>query len=240
MKNITSFSIKFFVVFMAFFAIALPFARAQYYYPYSNYNTTNYTTTAWQYQYQMPTEYYYGMPSYEYSFGGTYPSYNYNHGYYSYTPSYQYQPYSWNYGYSYDYGNPYVGYYGSSSSSHDDTPTVDTKSARNITDDSAQLRGEVDMEDFRNGRVFFVYGEDKNDVEDVEDEDSYNDVDEQGDDLQKVLIESDLDGDEEYSRTVYGLDDDTRIYFRICVEYEDNDDDDTLECGSVENFRTDD
>ncbi len=128
---------------------------------------------------------------------------------------------------------------GGGSSNNDDEPEVDTLSARDIEDDSAELRGEVDMNDFNNGIVFFVYGEDENDVEDVADEDAYNDVDENGDDLQKIKVDNDLDGDADYDAQVTGLDDDTDYYFRICVEYEDEDDDEVLECGDIEEFTTD-
>jgi hypothetical protein len=120
-----------------------------------------------------------------------------------------------------------------------DNPDVTTKSARNIEDTSAYLEGEVDMNDFSNGDVFFVYGEDKNQVEDVEDDfDTYNDIDEDGDDLQKVLVDGDLDGAEDYSTKVTGLDEDTRYYYAIGVAYEDEDDDDTIILGSVKSFTT--
>lgn len=246
MKKITAISIRFFLVFVALFFVAAPFVRAQYY-PYTNYyntTTTYYDTMSWQHQtypsYNYPDQYYVNTQPYYY------PDYVYNHNYnntpiYYYGGSYGYQtPYWGAYGYSqYNYGSPVVGYYGSSNSDSDDEPEVRTRSAQNITENTAQLRGSVDMQDFRNGRVFFVYGEDRGDIDGVEDEDRYNDVDENGDDIQKVLLESDLDDEEDYSRTVYGLDDDTRIYFRICVEYEDDDDDDVLECGNIEDFRTD-
>jgi len=125
------------------------------------------------------------------------------------------------------------------SSNNDDEPDAQTLSARDIRDDEAELRGEVDMNDFRDGIVFFVYGEDEDEVEDALREDTYNDIDERGDDLQKIRVDSDLDGQQDYERTVTNLDDDTRYYYAICVEYEDEDDDETLECGSVEEFRTD-
>ncbi len=149
-------------------------------------------------------------------------------------------PYGNAYGY---YGKKYSYYVGNprSGSSSDNEPKADTESATSIGDNDAYLRGEVDMNDFNNGRVFFVYGEDEDQIEDVEDDfDSYSDVDEDGDDLQKVLVDNDLDGDENYSKRVSGLDEDTDYYFTICVEYEDEDDDDTLECGDVEDFTTDD
>ena len=151
-----------------------------------------------------------------------------------------YYGYGSHYDDDYRYGpNYYIGRPRSGGSS-DDEPDVQTEDAEDIDDDRAELNGEVDMNDFRNGVVFFVYGEDEDQIEDVEDDfDSYSDVDEDGDDLQKVRVDSDLDGDESYSRDVTGLDDDTEYFFQICVEYEDEDDDETLECGGVEEFETD-
>lgn len=126
------------------------------------------------------------------------------------------------------------------SSRNDDEPNLNTRSAININDDSADLRGSVDMNDFNNGEVFFVYGEDEDEVQDVEDDfDSYSDVDEDGDDLQKVRVDSDLDGQESYEERVRNLDDNTKHYFSMCVGYEDEDDDDVIKCGSVLTFITD-
>jgi hypothetical protein len=123
---------------------------------------------------------------------------------------------------------------------NDDEPDVRDLDADDITDDSVELSGEVDMNDFNNGVVFFVYGEDEDQVEDVEDDyDSYSDVDEDGDDLQKVRVDTDLDGEEDYRRDIGGLDDNTDYFYTLCVEFEDEDDDDTLICASVEDFETD-
>lgn len=125
--------------------------------------------------------------------------------------------------------------------SNDDEPDVTTERAENIGDDNAELNGEVDMNDYNNGLVFFVYGEDEDQVEDIEDDyDTYDEVDEDGDDLQKVAVDYDLDHSASYARRVTGLDDNTDYYFQICVEYEDDDDDDVIECGGVEDFETDD
>ncbi len=119
-------------------------------------------------------------------------------------------------------------------------PDVTTDDVFNITDDSARLTGEVDMNDFSNGIVFFVYGEDESQVEDVADDyEEYTDIDEDGDRLQKELVDSDLDGFDDYSEMVDNLDNDTRIYFSLCVEFEDEDDDRTIVCGDTESFTTD-
>lgn len=122
----------------------------------------------------------------------------------------------------------------------DDEPIVTTRTATDIDDESAELRGTIDMNDFDNGRAFFVYGEDEDVVSDVEDDfNSYDDVDEDGDDLQKVLVDSDVDGFDELSENISGLSDNTDIFFSLCVEYEDEDGDSTLSCGTVREFTTD-
>ncbi len=128
---------------------------------------------------------------------------------------------------------------GDSNDNDDEESVVTTRSATDIDDESAELRGAVDMNDFDNGLAFFVYGEDEDAVYDVEDDfDSYDDVDEDGDNLQKVLVDSDVDGYEELSEDVSGLDDNSDVFFALCVEYEDADDDSTLSCGAVREFTT--
>ncbi|MEX0917691.1 MAG: hypothetical protein WDZ93_00890 [Candidatus Paceibacterota bacterium] len=121
-----------------------------------------------------------------------------------------------------------------------DGPDVTTEDADDVEENSAELRGEVDMNDFRNGIVFFVYGQDEDQVEDIEDEyDEYQDIDEDGDDLQAIRVDRDLDGDESYRETVWNLEKDEEYFFQICVEYENEDDDQTIKCGGVEDFETD-
>jgi hypothetical protein len=128
----------------------------------------------------------------------------------------------------------------SGGSNSDDDPSLDADNATSIDEDSAVLHGSVDMNDFRNGLVFFVYGEDEDQVDDIaSDYDEYGDIDEDGDDLQKVKVDSDLDGDEDYNYTARYLNEDQRIYFSICVEYEDEDDDQVIKCSSAEDFSTD-
>lgn len=121
-----------------------------------------------------------------------------------------------------------------------DLPDLETRAEDNVTEDEAELNGFVDMNDFNNGRVFFVYGEDESIVEDVEDDyDTYAEIDEQGDDLQKVSVDSDLDSSSSYQETVTNLDPDTQIYYSICVGFDDEDDDPVIMCDSSESFVTD-
>lgn len=125
-------------------------------------------------------------------------------------------------------------------SNYDDEPTLNTYEAKDIEEDSAELNGYVDMNDSSNGKVFFVYGEDESQVEDVEDNyDQYSEIDEDGDDLQKILVDNDLDNSSNYHEDVYHLDDNTDIYYSICVEFEDEDDDEKILCGDTESFETD-
>lgn len=125
-------------------------------------------------------------------------------------------------------------------SANDEDPSVTTLSAQDVEDDSVTLRGTIDMNDFDNGRVFFVYGEDEDMIEDVEDDfDTYDEIDEDGDDLRKVLVDSDLDGSATFTRSVTGLDADTDIHYAIGVEYENEDGDDVIKLGSVKSFTTD-
>ncbi len=122
---------------------------------------------------------------------------------------------------------------------NEDTPDVTTDDADDVTESRAELRGEVDMQDAEDGIVFFVYGEDEDQVEDASDEDRYSDIDTDNEDLQKVKVATNFDDEDDFYAVVTGLNDDTDHYFRICVEYEDEDNDDRLECGDVESFETD-
>lgn len=142
------------------------------------------------------------------------------------------------------YGNNY-GYVigeprGDSSRHDDDEPEVQTDGATSIEENEAELEGNVDMMDFEDGEVFFVYGEDEDQIEDVEDDfDTYSDIDEDGDDLQKVMADSSFDDEDDFSERVTGLNEDTDYYFQICVGFEDEDHDDVIVCGGVEDFTTD-
>ncbi len=122
----------------------------------------------------------------------------------------------------------------------EDMPEVDSLDANDISDDSAELEGSLDMNDFENGFAFFVYGEDEDQVDDIaNDYDTYSDVDEDGDDLQKIAVDSDADGDNTYWATMSGLNDDTEIFFTLCVAFEDEDGDEVIVCGDTESFTTD-
>jgi len=127
----------------------------------------------------------------------------------------------------------------SDNGNNEEEPDADTDQPDDVDEDSARLEGSVDMNDFNNGDVFFVYGQNEDDVEDAEEEDEYSDIDTNGQDIRKVRTENNVNGDDDYSERVTGLDANETYYFRICVEYIDEDGDEALECGSVEDFETD-
>lgn len=120
-----------------------------------------------------------------------------------------------------------------------DSPDVRTGIVTDITNSSAKLHGTIDMNDFRNGHVFFVYGENEERVREVEQKyTSYEDVDELGKDLQKISVDSDLDDSGSYRERIIDLDANTEHAYSLCVAYTDENNDDTLSCGSIRNFTT--
>lgn len=127
-----------------------------------------------------------------------------------------------------------------SDASRGEEPDATTDKAKNVTEDSAALHGSVDMNDFNNGFVFFVYGEDEDQIDEVmQSNDTYADIDEDGNNLHKVAVDNDLDSQEDYQVNIENLDPSTDIYFGICVEFEDEDNDEKLICGETESLKTD-
>lgn len=124
--------------------------------------------------------------------------------------------------------------------SDDETPDVETEDVSNIDFNSAEIEGSVDMNEFEDGLVFFIYGQDEDLLAEVEDEyDTYSDIEEEGDDLQKVEVDDGLDDEDTYQEEITGLEEDTEYFYAICVQYEDEDGDDVLVCGDIESFDTD-
>lgn len=127
----------------------------------------------------------------------------------------------------------------SNNSKSDNLPDLETSNADNITEEEAELNGTVDMNGYDNGTIFFVYGENKALVSGVDNSyDEYTDIDEDGDDIQKFIVDKDLDDSGNYKLDIDGLDDDTKIYFTICAEFED-DNGQTIDCGNAKSFTTD-
>lgn len=118
-------------------------------------------------------------------------------------------------------------------------PKVTTNRAQDIGVYSATLGGYVDMNDFRNGVAFLVYGEDRDEVASVaKDYHKYSHIRERGDSLQKALLDDDLDSYRSFSQTLSYLDINTRYYYAVGVEYENEDDDIGILMGSTQSFTT--
>jgi len=115
-------------------------------------------------------------------------------------------------------------------------PDVTTDSPDNVDTDSAELNGEYDMNDFTDGDIFFVWSDNDNDLDDVENEDNINDVE---DFAEVEIIDQGVDGSDNVSETIHGLDQGTTYYYRLCVLYNDENGDDVITCGSTREFTTD-
>jgi len=126
-----------------------------------------------------------------------------------------------------------------SNSSSNGAPTATADNASSIDTDSARLAGRIDMNDFENGIALVVYGESSSRVDNVTDEDRYDNVSTSGYDLRKVSLSTNLDSDRSFTQTISGLRRDTKYYYRFCVQYEDKRGNDRLVCSDVEHFYTD-
>ena len=119
--------------------------------------------------------------------------------------------------------------------SNDDKPDADTRDDGEVTATTADLRGQIRMNDFNDGLVFFVYDTEEGDINEVESSfDNYDEI--YG--ISKVIIDNNNGTNDwkSYHRVVDNLDTGERYYYQICVEYYDGGDE--IKCGGVENFRT--
>lgn len=121
----------------------------------------------------------------------------------------------------------------------DEKPKVTTGRVTDVTEEGAVVGGSVRMNDFRNGIVFVVYGEDQALVRAVSQEaNRYSRITQEGDALQKRLLDGDEDGDGEYTFALSDLDLGTAHYYAVGVEYRDQDDNYQIILGSVSSFTT--
>lgn len=92
---------------------------------------------------------------------------------------------------------------------------VDTLSATNIDSDSATLRGDLVDDADESNDIYFEWGTSSSN-------------------LNKTLDAGSKSSNGSFSKTLSGLNDDTRYYFRACAENDTDED-----CGSIESFETD-
>lgn len=98
---------------------------------------------------------------------------------------------------------------------------IDTKSAQNVDDNRALLRGFVDSGQSGNVEVWFEWDTSRNDVSDG--------------DGRILNVNGRYDTGASFEKYLYGLNDDRRYYYRACGEDQNGHED----CGTVKNFRTD-
>lgn len=95
---------------------------------------------------------------------------------------------------------------------------VITLAAQNIEETSATLRGDILETNGEDLERYFEYGEDEDDLDET------------------VYLSGQTDDEGTFSKTIYGLDEDTTYYFRACIESLDSNDED---CGVIKFFTTD-
>lgn len=144
-----------------------------------------------------------------------------------------------------DYQDDDDGYYNDNDDDDDDgssssgRPHVVTGSAEDLTANSAMVSADVDMRSYGYGNVFVVFGTSESKVSAVTRENSFDDI-EMDDKIKRFSISTGYSGPGELSTGLYSLLASTKYYYRACVEYiDDGDDDDTeITCGTVKSFTT--
>lgn len=121
----------------------------------------------------------------------------------------------------------------------DDIPSVLTGLSA-VSGNTVKLSGSVNMLDFSDGLVFFVYGTDFDSINEVHEKDSFSRIRQSSDALQRVSVDNDHDGKNDFTRSFSDLKQNTSYYYRLCVEYENEDengrDKPFLSCGAVKVF----
>lgn len=118
-------------------------------------------------------------------------------------------------------------------------PKVVTNTVKDVQVHSATLSGNVDMNTSRNGIVFLVYGEDQTAIANIaRTYTRFKDIRPQGDALQKVVLDADLDSYQMYTRNIKYLDLNTKHYYALGVEYENAEGNDVLLMGRTQSFTT--
>lgn len=106
---------------------------------------------------------------------------------------------------------------------YDRTPTIATPTVT-TAGTILQVQGRVAMRPFNDGQVFVVYGTDGQRIESAPGERERTNIRQSGDGLQLRLLDSDLDGTDTFTLTVSDLLPETTYYTRLCVEYENEND----------------
>lgn len=121
-------------------------------------------------------------------------------------------------------------------------PVIESEGITNITSYGAEVKSFVSMNDYDNGNVFIVYSKDRAHLSDVEDYDTFDEVeaatyDNEG--LIKQIINQNVSERTTVTASIYyGLEKATKYYYRSCVEYVYRNNSKTITCSDAESFIT--
>ena len=116
------------------------------------------------------------------------------------------------------------------------SPLVETNGVVNITSYSAELSGFVSMNDFDEGILFFTYGSDIGDINDVEDYDTFEEIPTKRGVTGKQITDKEFTGRDIVKQRVSGFKRATKYYYNVCVEYRDGRS--KIRCSETESFVT--
>lgn len=114
-------------------------------------------------------------------------------------------------------------------------PLAETEGATDIRSTNARVQGFVSMNDYKTGVVFFVSGTNRSLVEDAEDYSSYEEIPVAAPSIKKQIANRSFTGRNTVTSNLGGLQNGTRHFYRVCVEYNEARD---VRCGQVESFTT--
>ncbi|MFT7016571.1 MAG: hypothetical protein ACJATX_000536 [Candidatus Paceibacteria bacterium] len=130
------------------------------------------------------------------------------------------------------FGNPHIPF---------TNPDVTTLGATLLSDDLVKLNAEFESNSAEDELLsFFVYGFDSSSINDIEDDyNSFAEIEENGDDLQKESVGVlDQDDEEDFVLHLNNLELDTEYSYIACVEFLNEITEVNLSCGSEEEFWT--
>lgn len=100
----------------------------------------------------------------------------------------------------------------------------------------------IDMQDYRNGHAFLVYGTSESNIDRVSELTRFTQIYQNNDLIQRVSLDTDFDGRDTITRNISNLLAATDYYYRFCVEYEALDDYSRetffLSCSDTKTFST--
>jgi hypothetical protein len=109
-----------------------------------------------------------------------------------------------------------------------------------LTTNTVSIPARVEMNNFIDGIVFLVLGTDTDRVTQSAQARSFSSLRQSGDSVQKILLDTDLDGKKTYTKTFFDLNATETYFYRTCVEYEArnqyNREDIFLQCGEVKSL----